>query len=128
MNRKEAREYTMQALFQMEAQQDFAAPDMEKYLSREELGNQRSYVKALLTSISENIDRVNDAIDRCSEGWPASRMTRMDLAIIRLAVGEMLFMDDIPSAVSINEAVDLAKKYGTEQSPKFVNAVLGKFA
>ena len=101
MNRKEAREYAMQALFQMEAQQDFEAPDMEKYLSREELGKQKQYVKELLTAICENISRVNDTIDSCSEGWPVSRMTKMDLAIIRLAVGEILFMDDIPAAVSI---------------------------
>ncbi|MDD6816527.1 MAG: transcription antitermination factor NusB [Firmicutes bacterium] len=128
MNRKEAREYAMQALFQMEAQQDFEAPDMEKYLSREELGKQKQYVKELLTAICENISRVNDTIDSCSEGWPVSRMTKMDLAIIRLAVGEILFMDDIPAAVSINEAVELARTYGTDQSPKFVNAVLGKIA
>ena len=128
MNRKEAREYTMQALFQMEVQQDFAAPDMERYLSREELGKQKEYVEELLTAICRNIDRVNDTIDRCSEGWPVSRMTKMDLAIIRLAVGEILFLEDIPAAVSINEAVELARKYGTDQSPKFVNAVLGKIA
>ena len=50
----------------------------------------------------------------------------MDLAIIRVAAGEIIFMEDIPRAVSINEAVELAKKYGTEHSPQFVNAVLGK--
>ena len=128
MIRKEAREYTMQALFQMEVQQDFEAPDMEKYLSREELGKQKSYVRDLLTAICRNIEQINETIDRCSEGWPVSRMTKMDLAIIRLAVGEILFMDDIPAAVSINEVVELARKYGTDQSPKFVNAVLGKIA
>lgn len=118
----------MQALFQMEVQQDFEAPDMEKYLSRAELGNQKDYVEKLLISISENIKRVDEVIDQNSEGWPHSRMTKMDLAIIRLAVGEILFMDDIPPAVSINEAVDLARTYGIDQSPKFVNAILGKIA
>lgn len=126
MNRKQAREFTMQALFQMEAQQDFENPDFDKYLSRAALGGQKEYVESILRSICENIERVNETINNCSEGWPASRMTKMDLAIIRLAVGELLFMDDIPQAVSINEAVNLAKIYGTDQSPKFVNGVLAK--
>ena len=53
-------------------------------------------------------------------------MTKPDLAVIRVAVGEMLYADDVPDAVAINEAVNLAKAYGTDQSPKFVNAVLAK--
>ncbi|MDD7601965.1 MAG: transcription antitermination factor NusB [Firmicutes bacterium] len=126
MNRKEAREYTMQALFQMEAQRDFEEPDLEKYLSREELGKQKTYVESLLRAVSENIRRVDEIISQCSEGWPPARMSKMDLAIIRVAAGEIIFMEDIPRAVSINEAVELAKKYGTEHSPQFVNAVLGK--
>ena len=65
-------------------------------------------------------------IDDASEGWPASRMAKPDLAVIRVAVGEMLYADDVPDAVAINEAVNLAKAYGTDQSPKFVNAVLAK--
>ena len=126
MNRKEAREYTMQALFQMEAQRDFEEPDLEKYLSREELGKQKTYVESLLRAVSENIRGVDEIISQCSEGWPPARMSKMDLAIIRVAAGEIIFMEDIPRAVSINEAVELAKKYGTEHSPQFVNAVLGK--
>ena len=65
-------------------------------------------------------------IDSASEGWNASRMAKPDLAIIRVAVGEMLSSDDVPRAVAINEAVNLAKDYGTDRSPKFVNAVLAK--
>jgi len=126
MNRKEAREFVMQAVFQMEAQKDFEHPDINKYLSRENLGNNRDYAEKLLTAIAENIEEIDAAIDRHSEGWPHTRMTRMDLAIIRVACGEMKYLDMAP-AVSINEAVNMAKKYGTEQSPKFVNAVLGKF-
>ena len=126
MNRKEAREYTMQALFQMEAQRDFEEPDLEKYLSREELGKQKTDVESLLRAVRENIRRVDEIISQCSEGWPPARMSKMDLAIIRVAAGEIIFMEEIPRAVSINEAVELAKKYGTEHSPQFVNAVLGK--
>ena len=125
MNRKEAREFVMQSVFQMEAQKDFASPDIAKYHSREDLGDQKGYAQKLLTSIAENINAIDEIIDTHSKGWPHSRMTKMDLAIIRVAVGEMKYMD-MAVAVAINEAVNLAKKYGTDQSPGFVNAVLGK--
>ena len=61
-----------------------------------------------------------------SRGWVAARMAKTDLAVLRLAVGEMLYMDNVPNGVAINEAVYLAKKYGEAQSPKFINAVLSK--
>ena len=126
MNRKEAREFVMQCVFQMEAQHDFENPDIEKYLSRGDLAENRGYAEKLLKAVSGNIERINTNIDNCSVGWPHWRMAKVDLAIVRVAVAELLFCADVPRAVSINEAVNLAKVYGTDQSPKFVNAVLGK--
>ena len=126
MARKEAREFAMQSIFQMEVQSDFTSPDIEKYLTREELGEQKSYVKQLLTLISSNIETIDQVINHNSQGWPTTRMAKADLAIVSLAVGEIIFMDEVPNAVAINEAVNMAKRYGTEQSPKFINAVLGK--
>ena len=127
MNRKESREFVMQCVFQMEAQHDFETPDIEKYLSRENLGDQKGYAEKLLRDISTNIERINTRIDNCSVGWPHWRMAKMDLAIIRVAVAELIyFKEEVPRAVAINEAVNMAKLYGTDQSPKFVNAVLGK--
>lgn len=67
-------------------------------------------------------------IDEKSTGWKTNRMAKVDLAIIRLAVYEIKFEDDIPTKVSINEAVELAKKYGADESGVFVNGVLAKFA
>lgn len=67
-------------------------------------------------------------IDEKSTGWKTNRMAKVDLAIIRLAVYEIKFEDDIPTKVSINEAVELAKKYGADESAAFVNGVLAKFA
>ena len=125
MNRKEAREFVMQAVFQMEAQKDFAAPDIEKYLSREDLGSQKEYAEKLLKSIAENIEEINQVIDERSTGWPHSRMAKTDLAIIRVGFAELRYMD-MAVGIVVNEAVNMAKKYGTDQSPKFVNAVLGK--
>lgn len=65
-------------------------------------------------------------IDEKSTGWKTNRMAKVDLAIIRLAVYEIKFEDDIPTKVSINEAVELAKKYGADESGAFVNGVLAK--
>lgn len=126
MKRKEAREFIMQCAFQMEMQHDFETPDIEKYLSRTELGDQRTYAEKVLTSIARNIERIDTIIDNCSVGWPHWRMAKVDLAITRVAIAEMLYCEDLPTAVSINEAVNLAKIYGTDQSPKFVNGILGK--
>ncbi len=124
--RKEAREFAMQAVFQMEAQKDFQEPDLQQYLQRDHLKEQEEYIKELLTVISANIAQIDSMLNQHSTGWPVSRMAKTDLAIARVAVGEMMYMKDVPRAVAINEAVDLAKKYGTDQSSKFINAILGK--
>lgn len=126
MNRKQAREFVMQTLFQIEVHKDFDNPDFDWYMAECGAGNQKEYITSLLSSICGNIEKIDGMIDAASEGWPSSRMSKPDLAIIRVAVGEILFADDVPKAVAINEAVNLSKDYGTEQSPKFVNAVLGK--
>lgn len=126
MKRKEAREFVMQTLFQMEVQQEFLQPHMEKYMGREDVGEQRAYVETLISRIAANLQQIDEIIDRSSQGWPVSRMAKVDLAIIRLALGEILYIDDVPQAVAINEAVNLAKKFGADQSARFVNAVLAK--
>ena len=74
-----------------------------------------------LTEIDEKINNITD-------GWKTSRMGKVDLAIIRLAVYEILFDEDVPTSVAINEAVELAKQFGTDDSPSFVNGVLAKIA
>ena len=126
MARKEAREFAMQTLFQIDVHKDFDNPDIEKYMNGKKLGNQQEYVKTLLTEICANIALVDEKINSCSENWPTSRMAKTDLAITRIAVGEILFLEDVPAAVAINEAVNLAKDYGTDTSAGFINAILGK--
>ena len=78
--------------------------------------------------IADRIDEIDAAVDSNSKNWTTSRMSRSDLTIIRLAVYEILYDDDIPTSVAINEAVELAKKYGQDSSGGFVNGVLAKFA
>ena len=116
----------MQILFQIDVQNDWEDPDFQKYAADSSFGKQTEYARKLVTEICASHERVDRLIDAQSSGWPTVRMAKTDLAVLRLAVGEILFLDDVPNAVAMNEAVNLAKAYGEEQSPRFVNAVLSK--
>lgn len=127
-SRKEAREFAMQTVFQTDAQKELKPEALAKHLEGKKFGTQSGYVKDVLSKLLENIEEVDAKINAASDGWSVERMAKTDAAIIRLATAEMLYREDVPTAVAINEAVSLSKLYGTEQSPKFVNAVLGKIA
>ncbi len=79
-------------------------------------------------AVIEKIPEIDELIAKNSSGWKPERMPKEDLAIIRLAVYEIKFDDAVPDKVAINEAVELAKLYGEEKSPSFINAVLGKIS
>lgn len=85
-------------------------------------------ISGKVSRILEKIPELDRMIDEVSVGWRVNRMGRVDLTILRLALYEMKFDDDIPTAVSINEAVELARKYGGDSSPSFVNGILAKLA
>ena len=116
----------MQILFQIDAQNDGEDPDFTKYTKDITFGDQEDYAKTLVTAVCAKHADIDAMLDAQSRGWVAARMAKTDLAVLRLAVGEMLYMDNVPNGVAINEAVNLAKKYGEAQSPKFINAVLSK--
>ena len=78
--------------------------------------------------IAEKVTQIDEMINEKAEGWKTGRMGKVDLTILRLAVYEIIFDDTIPTQVAINEAVELAKKFGRDESAKFVNGVLAKFA
>lgn len=89
---------------------------------------ERARLKARCEAILALIPELDEKINEVSEGWKTGRMSRVDLSIIRLALYEMAYDDEIPLKVAINEAVELAKKFGGDDSPAFVNAILGKLA
>jgi len=129
MSRTEARELFMKLLFQMEAQNDFNADIKTRFYGENLKGKkQEKYLEKMYSLIGVNLPEVDKYIESCCENWKIGRISKIDLAVMRTAVLEMLYMADIPESVSINEAVDIAKKYGTEDSGKFVNGVLGKIA
>ena len=76
--------------------------------------------------IYESVEELDARINQVAQGWTTKRMSRVDLTIIRLALYEILYEEDVPDKVAINEAVELAKVYGGDNSPGFVNAILGK--
>ena len=85
-----------------------------------------TYIFEKVEKISEKLEEIDAKINEVSEGWKTGRMGKVDLTLIRLAVYEMLYEEDVPAKVAINEAVELAKQYGTDNSPSFVNGVLAK--
>ena len=88
----------------------------------------RPFADALATEVFEGCDALDDRIARASKNWRLERMNRVDRNVLRLATTELLNHADVPRAVVLDEAVDLAKRYGTEDSGAFVNGVLGRIA
>ena len=88
----------------------------------------RAYIQGKVNAIIEKKADLDSRINSVADKWKTERMTKVDLTIIRLASYEMIFDEEVPVGVAINEAVELAKRYGTDQSPSFVNAVLAKLA
>ncbi len=89
---------------------------------------EHAYMAEKFEKIREHITEIDAKINEVAKGWKTERMGKAELAILRLAVYEMLFDEDVPVKVAINEAVELAKKFGGDESPAFVNGILAKLA
>ncbi len=89
--------------------------------------DERVQISSKVLAIADKLDEIDEQINNVSEGWPTSRLGKAELSIMRLAVYEMKYDDDIPVNVAVNEAVELAKKYGADNAPSFINGVLAKF-
>ena len=127
MRRTEARELFMQLLFQMEVQNDYGREIKERFVQEHmKDSSQLEYFNRLYDSVTENLAEIDGKLEACSENWKINRMAKVDLAILRLSSAEILYLDDVPDSASINEAVDIAKKFGGEDSGKFINGILGK--
>ncbi len=84
------------------------------------------YISAKFRKVVDRIDEIDKKIDSAADNWTASRIGKVELTILRLAIYEMLYDDDVPESVAINEAVEIAKKYGQDGAGAFVNGVLAK--
>lgn len=131
MTRRQLRENVFKMLFRVEFHDDKELPE-QLILFEDEVEpiseDEKIYMTNKYKDIYAHIEELDAAIDEVSMGWKTTRMGKVDLTLIRLAVYEIRFEEDIPVKVSINEAIELAKKYGTDDSPAFVNGILAKFA
>ncbi|QEK12151.1 transcription antitermination factor NusB [Crassaminicella thermophila] len=125
MNRKLAREMTMKLIFQMDIHDDFSNEMITRYIQELPDDSQISYIKELIEKFIKNKDKIDGIIEENSRGWKLNRIAKVDLTILRLAITEIYYMDDIPNSVSINEAVEMAKTFSTEESSSFINGILG---
>ena len=87
----------------------------------------KSYIRSVVKSCFDNIEAIDNKISNSLKNWKIERLSKVDLAILRLSAAEILYLDDVPYKVSVNEAVEIAKKFGDDQSPSFINGVLSKF-
>lgn len=125
MTRTEIRELLMQMLYEMDVAKTMDADDATR-LAEQRLPQQEvSRAVMILGGIVDNLNEIDTAINVHSCSWETNRMPKVDLAIMRLALGEIKYAEDVPEAVAINEAINLAKKFSTEQSSSFIHGVLG---
>ena len=131
MTRRQLRENVFKMLFRVEFHDDKELPE-QLILFEDEVEpiseDEKIYMTNKYKDIYAHIEELDAAINEVSKGWKTIRMGKVDLTLIRLAVYEIRFEEEIPVKVSINEAIELAKKYGTDDSPAFVNGILAKFA
>ena len=133
MSRREIREHIFKLLFLLEFYNgDELNEQAERYLDEVEgavpTEEEAAYIRERFHKIEAQIKELDQILTGAATGWKPSRMSKVDLAILRLAVYEMKMDEEIPVKVAINEAVELAKKFGGDDSPAFVNGVLAKLA
>lgn len=129
MSRRKAREIALQTLFQMDYNEDIASdPALAMVLDEYETvsDKDRIYAKLLVEGSRNSLTEIDAIITKSAHEWKVERMPGVDRNIVRLAIYEMKYGSELmPPGVVINEAVELAKQYGTEESPRFVNGILG---
>ena len=114
MARTGERENLMKMIYQMGVQEDFSAEEYEKFTALQADSQITEYFVNGYRAAASNLKEIDELIDRYSVRWKTSRLPKVDLAILRLALAEICYLTDIPVSVTINEAVELAKKYSTE--------------
>jgi N utilization substance protein B len=130
MKRRKAREYALQILFQADfTGKKFDGEALREFWSdRRENMDVRKFTEDLVRGTLDKIEEVDTAIEKVAENWLLKRMAAVDRNILRFAAYEILYRKDIPAAVTINEALEIAKKYSSSESASFLNGVLDRLA
>ena len=131
MSRRELREQIFKLIFRAEFYDKEELPEQEKLFFEDYELNMKpedeTYISEKSNKILEKLDEIDGMINQEAKGWTTERMGKIELTILRLAIYEIKFDEDVPAGVAINEAVEIAKKFGLEESAGFVNGVLAKF-
>ncbi|QAY66243.1 transcription antitermination factor NusB [Paenibacillus protaetiae] len=139
MKRRLGREIAVSSLYQMEMNEEVSGADAIGMIMEEagvqdnELGADpaeikatESFVEELVQGVTQNKQAIDDMLQQFLTGWQVDRLSRVDRQILRLACYEIVYREDVPPKAATNEAIELAKHFGTDESGKFVNGVLGK--
>jgi N utilization substance protein B len=127
--RRKGRELAVQALYQIEMIGDASPRAIEFFLAHFE-GNAKAkeFARRLIEGVLGNREKIDGLIENTSKNWKLMRMAKVDLTILRVATYEMLFCPDIPKNVSMDEAIEISKRFGSKESPVFINGVLDQVA
>ena len=131
MSRRELREQIFKLLFRVEFNSSEDMSEQERLFFEDEdaaRDKDADYILDKYHKIQQNLPEIDRQLNEKAEGWDTGRMSKVDLTILRLAVYEINYDDSVPTGVAINEAVELAKKFGQDASSGFVNGILAKFA
>jgi N utilization substance protein B len=127
--RREGRENAVQALYAIELGPSQPREAIHLFWESDRFKPAaKAFAQELLSGLLDKSDELDKAISAKSPNWSLSRMAKIDLAIIRLAAFELIYREDIPKNVTINEAIEIAKKFGSEESPAFVNGILDEIS
>ena len=135
MSRRELREQIFKFIFRVEFNDAEEMQEQEQFffdnfaLEEQEIKEaDAAYISEKSRKIIERLEEIDEMINKQAKGWTTDRMGKVELAVLRVAVYEIEFDEDVPTGVAINEAVELAKKFGQEESSGFINGILAKFA
>lgn len=131
MSRRELREQIFKLLFRIEFNDLEEMPEQEQFFFEDDCkaqGADAEYISSKYQKIAEKLETIDNMLNEKAQNWNTARMGKVDLTILRLAIYEIIFDEEVPTGVAINEAVELAKKFGQDASAGFVNGILAKFA
>jgi transcription antitermination protein NusB len=127
--RRKGRELALQALYQIEITADASAAAVDLFLSHFEGSAQaKEFARRLVSGVISQRPDIDRLIEKCTENWKLMRIAKVDLLILRMAAYELIFCPDIPLNVSLDEAIEMGKRFGTGDSGSFINGVLDQLA
>ncbi len=130
MKRRKAREHALQILFQLDIRKEKPSAAVLKHFWAEFKPDEeiRNFTEEIVRGTFKHLPKINDLIHQCAKNWSIDRMAVVDRNVLRMAIYEILYRIDIPTSVTINEAIEIAKKFGTDESGAFVNGILDRVA